>query len=441
MIAITETWLSNNILNGEILPNYYTLYRRDRASRGGGVLLAVRDHLSSKQLQSSDDIESIVVEIHSSRSFIVCVLYIPPSADDSYHTQVSEVFSSLPLNLDVLILGDFNFPDIDWDTLGGESKHSTNFCELISDLNLCQLIASSTHKAGNILDLILTNNDQLVYDIITNPVLPTGLSSDHFVITFTISVPQCYQEHSSHGSFFNYSKANWEEMNFYFSQYNFNELTEILDIDSAWACFKNIISEAVLQFVPKICPRKHPRPKWFNSEIQHHLNKVHTLRRRCRSKPSTNLLSQLSLAEAELSEQMSTAKHDFEFQLVRDLAVSNSNRIYKYISSLSSSHQLPPIMHFDEKQASSSFEQAQLFNQFFHSVFTHSTCDLPSSDDLPISAETLSNINISAADVCHALHNLDPNKASGIDSINPALLKHCAVSLTTPIHHLLTLSL
>ena len=44
--AITETWLSNSILNGEILPSNYTIYRRDRASRGGGVLLAVKDHLS-----------------------------------------------------------------------------------------------------------------------------------------------------------------------------------------------------------------------------------------------------------------------------------------------------------------------------------------------------------------------------------------------------------
>ena len=109
---------------------------------------------------------------------------------------------------------------------------------------------------------------------------------------------------------------------------------------------------AVSQFVPKICPRKHPQPKWFNSEIQHHLNQVHTLRSRYRSKPSTNLLSQLSLAEAKLSNEMSAAKHDLEAQLVQDLAVSNSSKIYKYISSLFSSHQLPSIMHFNDKQAS-----------------------------------------------------------------------------------------
>ena len=77
------------------------------------MLLAVKDYLSSKLLYSSDVIESIVVEIHSSRSFIICVLYTPPPANKLYHTQVSEVLCSLPLDLHVLILGDFNLPDID----------------------------------------------------------------------------------------------------------------------------------------------------------------------------------------------------------------------------------------------------------------------------------------------------------------------------------------
>ena len=198
---------------------------------------------------------------------------------------------------------------------------------------------------------------------------------------------------------------------------------------------------AVSQFVPKICPRKHPRPKWFNSEIQHHLNQVHTLRRRYRSKPSTNLLSQLSLAEAKLSDEMFAAKHGFEAQLVWDLAVSSSSKIYKYISSLSISHQLPSIMHFNDKQASTSFNQAQLFNQFFHSVFTHSSCDFPLPPGLLTNRVTLSNIDISPTDVFQALYSLDPNKAPGIDSINPALLKYCADSQTIPIHHLLTLSI
>ena len=188
----------------------------------------------------------------------------------------------------VPILGELNLSDIDWDILNGESQHSSNFCGLICDLNLCQLINSSTHKAGNILDLVLTNNDQLVCDIKVHPCSPLV----YCLITlssFSVLALQHLQERSPHGSFFNYSKANWEEMNLYFNHYNFNKLIEISDIEGVWACFKHIISTAVSQYVPKICPRRYPWPKLFNSDIQHHLHKVHTLRCQYRNKPSPNL--------------------------------------------------------------------------------------------------------------------------------------------------------
>ena len=39
-LAITETWLSDYDFDNEILPTNFSIYRKDRDSRGGGVLLA-----------------------------------------------------------------------------------------------------------------------------------------------------------------------------------------------------------------------------------------------------------------------------------------------------------------------------------------------------------------------------------------------------------------
>ena len=81
------------------------------------------------------------------------------------------------------------------------------------------------------------------------------------------------------------------------------------------------------QFVPRICSRKHPQPKWFNSDIQHQLNRVHTLRCITRSNPTPALLSKLSNAEAKLSEATTNAKQNFESQLIHSLAANNSSQI------------------------------------------------------------------------------------------------------------------
>ena len=157
-----------------------------------------------------------------------------------------------------MIIGDFNLPDIDWDLLNDESRQSTNFCELIVHLNLCQLITSSTHNAGNILDLILTNNDQLVHDIVIHYALPSSLSSDHFIITFKVLVSSLTKVQVPQESTPNYSKANWEAMNTFFNQYDFGKLYGTSDLEYAWNCLKRIIFEAILQFVPKTCSRRYP---------------------------------------------------------------------------------------------------------------------------------------------------------------------------------------
>ena len=46
-ICLTETWLSDHVSDGEILPNGFVLYRKDRPTRGGGVLIAVKSAVPS----------------------------------------------------------------------------------------------------------------------------------------------------------------------------------------------------------------------------------------------------------------------------------------------------------------------------------------------------------------------------------------------------------
>ena len=84
---------------------------------------------------------------------------------------------------DFTILGDLNLPDVHWDRYYGVSSQSQQFAGLVYDLNLTQLVSNPTHKAGNLLDVVLTNTD-VFYDIQTITNLPTGLCSYHFMIVF-----------------------------------------------------------------------------------------------------------------------------------------------------------------------------------------------------------------------------------------------------------------
>ena len=99
----------------------------------------------------------------------------------------------------------------------------------------------------------------------------------------------------------NYSKANWEGINQFLSQYNFDLLFSLPDSDTKWAFIKNAILVAVHQFTPCVRSRSQYRPRWFNFEIQHQLNRIHTMRRTARAKPTQYNITKLETAEQQLS--------------------------------------------------------------------------------------------------------------------------------------------
>lgn len=90
VIVLTETWLNPDIEDNELFDSVasFNVYRCDRVGRrGGGVLIAVRNTLSSFRVNVSTCLETLWVSIdskHSRNLFGVC--YRPPSSDSSLST-------------------------------------------------------------------------------------------------------------------------------------------------------------------------------------------------------------------------------------------------------------------------------------------------------------------------------------------------------------------
>ena len=58
----TESWLSEEINNAEILRDGYITFRRDRCSRGGGVFICVKNYIVCRVLWTDQVFEMIAVE-------------------------------------------------------------------------------------------------------------------------------------------------------------------------------------------------------------------------------------------------------------------------------------------------------------------------------------------------------------------------------------------
>ena len=88
IVWVTETWLRDDIENSEILSCHgvtsYTIYRKDRKTRDGGVLRALksRSFSSSCEIVPDSDLELIALELASTcnQKYLAGMLYLQAPA-------------------------------------------------------------------------------------------------------------------------------------------------------------------------------------------------------------------------------------------------------------------------------------------------------------------------------------------------------------------------
>lgn len=122
----------------------------DRPARGGGVLIAIMSHLPVCLLHSQTDPDIITMKILFPTPLIFCVVYISPSSSASSQLALIGYLHSLFSSSahPIVVTGDFNCPDINWDLLVSSTIFSTKLCDLVFDLQLIQLVDVPTHIKG-----------------------------------------------------------------------------------------------------------------------------------------------------------------------------------------------------------------------------------------------------------------------------------------------------
>ena len=105
---------------------------------------------------------------------------------------------------DVYIIGDFNFPGIDWANYWSSLYHECRFLEMVIEKDLTQFVAGRSHKSISILDLVFSNVANLSVTVAKQ------LFSNYFPIYFYLNSPEAplslrnvYSNASFNASLFN----------------------------------------------------------------------------------------------------------------------------------------------------------------------------------------------------------------------------------------------
>lgn len=456
IIAVTETWLTSDIMDCEILERGYTIFRRDRQGRtGGGVLLAVRDNLVTSRRQDLEtNLEMVCVEVNTlgSSKVLVSVVYRPPGHEDD--TLFMEGFSMLLQNLSrssrsqIVILGDFNFPAIHWTENCGyvDSENSVEhfFCESLKDFSLFQLNDTATRFTssghGNILDLVISNVPERVSSVeVLNPE-ETGIFTDHHVLLFDLAV-HMRRTKKPDRHVYNFKAANFVELKRDIRLSSGLETSSSLDnINECWQNWKNTLLHLADKHIPKVKIKNSNTPPWIDGEVKHALRKKETARRAYRKYGGDGRLS-------KFKELRRDVKRLIEFKYVEysksigESITENPKRFWSFFRYKTRSNSIPDIVSYKGQLHRDSHSQAEAFNQFFFSTFTSDESSYPNQHDQDSQVPKLDSIVLTNMEVLSSLSSLDPRKAPGSDGLPTSILKECATELCPSICNLFNKSL
>ena len=210
VVVITETFLDCSIMDDEVFPQNYCLFRCDRNRHGGGVLIGVSDKFPVVCLSDFEpaNAELLWVRIFlGSTSIILGGFYRPLVSAESCLLELQSSLHCLPHNSQIFLCGDFNVLNISWDTFSptNNDKNAALLCSIAQDFAFEQCVRVPT-RGSHVLDLLFTNCPSFVshVDVVDN--LP---HTDHDSVIFKLNMLPPKQERV-HRILYNYKKADFD---------------------------------------------------------------------------------------------------------------------------------------------------------------------------------------------------------------------------------------
>lgn len=442
IILITETWLSNKIPDSFIHLPGYLMFRKDRGTEGGGVCIYVRSEIAGNnvrasicpQFTTSGPVESLWLEIKiHNLKFIVACIYRPKQQTSELHNLelIQVIENAMLLNEPVYVFGDFNYPEINWNTLEvhPHNQCSQGFLDSYTNHRGHQMIHFPTRIRNDqisLLDLLIVNEKRLIFDIKESA--PLG-KSDHIVITaktqLQITAKPTHKIYKRQ-----FWKADYNAINESLLQ-QFGQKSDTASTDT-FDNLTDIINEAITRHIPYRPQITNPQKPWLSREVLKEIEikrKLwHIYRKNNTQENYLKYRSQNNKAKAFTE----SARKAYEENLL-----NNTKQFYAYVKRLLNTKHIG--FNIIDKNTHIPFETdaeiAECFGHQFQSVFTQ----LNENDTIPtLPAETYSIFEINTIlftpeKVKNAISSLKLNSSPGSDEIPPVFLSRCAQTLKEPL--------
>ena len=458
IILITEVIPKSqtNPINPSLLSldgyNYHLNFNPDESYLGKsgirGVLIYFKVSLiiNEVNLEMEGFKDHVWIEVIGKRSsLLIGCLYRSPSDEsisgltESIKKVNSLIEKAYKMNRNLVIAGDFNLKDIDWenDHVPVDKDYLKNFIQTLQENYLTQHITEPTrfrdNQESNVLDLVISSREEIIHGLRYLP--PLG-NSDHICLDFTAIFET--DEPPPRSARRNIFKGNYVAMKGYLNSVNWDEITSGNFVD-AYDRFA-----AKLKFcIDKYCPLKNPPKMRKNLYMNREALQLKNIKIRAwksfKSNPCSYTRKAFCKSKNKLRAFTRNLRNEYEGYIARNVK-SKPKLFWNYVRSRTSVRQPIPTLKTDNVYATTDQSKAEVLNNFFTSVFTiEDETSIP--EPTPVTETKLKYIKFTPEMVQKKLNSLDPNKSPGHDEFHPHFLKELATVIAHPLSTLFNKSL
>ena len=462
IIAITETWASDQFPEN-IFRNEFDIFRKDREGRGGGVMILVRKVLNAQVCSDLDAFvgEVLLIDIEVDGSKVrIAVIYRPPPRQDRLVGEKSDfaymlntsadrihydkaymqlllwnILAAINTTIPVVLVGDFNFPRIDWNGLSAPTGLSELFLNFCVRNGLSQLVKKPTHRSGNILDLLLVNEPNLVCDV---EVQDNFSTSDHYKICATIKVnPKVEIQPIPKRNFWN---GDYDSFAVFLDSVDwplvFMHCASVNDFWQAFLCVVYTGIDCYIQFA-KTNGRNSQKNKLTATVVKAKREKQIRCRIVKRNGTPANVLR---AREATRNARNAIRKHH-EKQESDVLKSGDPKKFFGYVNSrLTCRPSIAILKDESGESVADPVEKASLLNEYFGSVFITDNGNLPALEPRVLN-KSFQNVVFNEEDILLVLQKLPEKSSVGPDGISTILLQRLRRQLVRPLATIFEVSL
>ena len=465
-IVLTETWLRDQ-LDAEIAIENYNVYRvdrsRDKRRRGrnsGGVAVYLKNDIATAcqvlMEYTSDVIEGLCLTVPL-LNLVLCAVYRQPNDIVGGHTSKSAQFSvfldklseeldGLPSPTpDVILAGDFNLPHAVWpqcEPSAGASGDEKQMIQMLSTFSskhfMTQLVTQQTHKAGNTLDLLLSNNPN---SICLTKSVPTEPVSSHHLVTFECA----YSPVENSAKRTEFSRA-FDHLNMFSDHTNWQEINRSLE-DNDWiAQFSYLTPTQMMDKLLGTCevlanqysPRKRKSGN-KSHQIPRHRKILMRKRRKLQIRLQKQSGSAKNITQSKLVDVERQLQNSYKCQENHDEAKAvgairkNPKFFYTYARKFSKVFSpVGPLRDSTNNLVRDPTAMASILSNQYIAAFSTPTQVNPAQ--IQNEGPTMNDIVFSETDIIRAIDEISTNAAPGPDGFPAIMLKNCKRVLAKPLY-------